>query len=408
MDTPREFEIIVYGASGFTGRLVAEYLIEQYGVNNDLKWAIGGRNRLKLESLRQELNASNLPIVIADSQDSEALSAMTQRTKIVCTTVGPYAKFGSKLVAVCIETITDYCDLTGEVQWMRQMIDAHHNNAKDRGVRIVHTCGFDSIPSDMGVYYLQNMAKEKFGRYCQYIKLRVKAIKGGMSGGTVASLNNVLTEAAKDKSIFDILQNPYGLNPPGEQHGPDSSDLDKVMFDKDFYVWICPFIMSVINTKVVRRSHALAGYPYGKDFQYDEAMLTGSGFGGKLKGLIMTGLTGLVMGSKPDSLIKRIMNALLPKSGEGPSREKRETGFFNISMLGKLSDGSLIKGKVTGDKDPGYGSTSGMLGESAVCLAKDKDKTPKVGGILTPSVAMADVLLIRLQENAGLKFEIIS
>ncbi len=402
MNKNKEFDIIIWGASGFTGRLVAEYLFKKYGINDTIKWAMGGRNQAKLEQVRAEVADDSVPLVIADSKDEASLDQMVQRTKVICTTVGPYAKYGSKLVAACVAHQTDYCDLTGEVQWMRRMIDQHHVSAKANGTKIVHTCGFDSIPSDMGVYFMQKEALAQTGQPAKQIKMRVKAMKGGMSGGTYASLSNVLAEAREDKSIYGVLINPYSLNPKGEDNGPDKRDLQSIVYDKEAKSWIFPFIMAGINTKVVRRSNALAGYPYGKNFRYDEAMMSGDGFKGRLKGTLTALPIGLVMSAKPGTFLKKMIDKRLPKPGEGPSKTTRESGFYNFKFFTRLEDNSLVVGKVTGDMDPGYGSTSKMLAESAICLAKDN--IPDVSGVLTPSVAMGDALLKRLQDNAGLTF----
>jgi short subunit dehydrogenase-like uncharacterized protein len=404
--TNKIYDVIVWGASGFTGRLVAEYLYKQYGVGDQLKWAMAGRNEEKLLQVRGEIGNSNIPIIIADSRNKMSLDAMTAQTKVICTTVGPYALYGSELVASCIANKADYCDLSGEVQWMRKMIDIYHEEAVKEGVRIVHTCGFDSIPSDMGVFYLQKMSKNKFNAYCHHIRFRLKAAKGGFSGGTYASLNNVLVEAEKDKSIMDILTNPYGLNPDPRYKGPDFPDLRTVVYDNVIDSWITPFVMAAINTKVVRRSHALAAFPYGEDFRYDEAIMTGKGLGGRLKAFGNAAGLGFLMAAKPGSLMKKVVDKFLPDPGEGPDKEARENGFFNINLYGTAMNGQTIVANVKGDKDPGYGSTSKMLGESAVCLALDKKMTPITSGILTPSVAMGDVLLNRLQENAGLTFSL--
>ena len=402
----KEFDIIILGATGFTGRLVAEYLFKKYGVNDSIKWAMGGRNQTKLEQVRAEVADESVPLVVADSMDEASLNAMLKRTKVMCTTVGPYAKYGSKLVAACVANKVDYCDLTGEVQWIRQMIDANHEAAKANGTKIVHTCGFDSIPSDMGVYFTQKAAKAKTGLPSNQIKMRVKAFKGEMSGGTVASLNNVLEEAQKDKSIYEILLNPYGLNPEGERSGPDKKDLQSVVYDKPIKSWIYPFVMASINTKVVRRSNALMDYAYGKDFLYDEAVMSGDGIGGRFKGLASAATMGIVMMAKPGSLLKKGVDMVLPKPGEGPNKEKRENGFYNLRFYATLDDNSTLVTKVTGDMDPGYGSTSKMLAESAFCLAKDN--LPAIGGALTPSTAMGDALLKRLEDNAGLTFEVMN
>jgi len=403
MTENKELDIVVWGASGFTGKLVAEYLFKKYAPGNSINWAIAGRNQTKLEKIRSEIADESIPIIIADSQDELSLNEMVQRTKVMCTTVGPYAKYGSKLVAACVKHKTDYCDLTGEVQWMRHMIDQHQETAKANGTKIVHACGFDSIPSDMGVYFMQKSAMAKTGKPAKQIKMRVRAFKGGLSGGTYASLTNVLAEARADKSIYSTLLNPYGLNPKGEDSGPDKPDLQSVIYDKTAKSWIYPFIMAGINTKVVRRSNALSDYLYGKDFRYDEAVLSGDGLKGRVKGISSTLPLALMM-LKPDSFIKKMIDKKLPKPGEGPGKAARENGFYNLKFFVMLQDDKIVIGKVTGDMDPGYGSTSKMLAESAICLAKDD--LPDTSGVLTPAIAMGDKLLQRLQNNAGLTFEL--
>jgi short subunit dehydrogenase-like uncharacterized protein len=406
MPKSREFDVIIWGASGFTGRLVAEFYLKTYGLGGELKWAMAGRNEAKLKSVRSELGDDSIPIFVADSHDKKSLAELVAKTKVICTTVGPYALYGNELVAACVEAGTDYCDLAGETQWIRRMIDQHHEAAQKSGARIVHCCGFDSIPSDMGTFFLQNYAFEKTGDYAQHVKMRLKSAKGGFSGGTYASMSNVMAEADKDPDIYKVLFNPYGLNPLGAMKGKDKADLKSVKKDPDVGGFIMPFIMAAINTRVVRRSHALSGFPYGEDFMYDEAMISGKGLSGRLKGY--AGLLGLaaMMAGKPGGLYKRVLDKFFPAPGEGPSKEERETGFWNFTIVGIMKDGSRIKGKVAGDRDPGYGSTSKMLGESAACLALDKDKSPSVTGVLTPSVAMGGALLSRLQEKAGLEFVI--
>ena len=401
MNPTKEFDIIVWGASGFTGRLVATYLFKQYGVQGDLKWAMAGRNQEKLAAVRAEVADSSVPIVVADSNDEASLKAMILRTKVVCTTVGPYVTYGSNLVAACVTHGAHYCDLAGEVQWMRQMIDKHHEEALANGVKIVHTCGFDSIPSDMGVYFTQKEALAQKGQRAKRIRMRVAGMRGGLSGGTYASLSKVLEEAMQDKEIYKVLVNPYGLNPKDKQEGGDHPDLQKVIFDPTSKSWIGPFIMAGINTKVVRRSNALSGYAYGNDFRYDEATMSGKGFKGRLKGN-MSALPLILMTAKPGSILKRIANRMFPKPGEGPTKDQRENGFYSLRFYATLEDGTTALGKVTGDKDPGYGSTSKMLGEAAVCLAKDS--LPEISGVLTPSTAMGDALLDRLEKHAGLTF----
>lgn len=403
----RNYEVIVWGATGFTGKLVAEYLLKQYGIGEQLNWAIAGRNQTKLEQVRSDLGAESLPIIVADSQDKTSLSAMVEQTKVICTTVGPYAKYGDLLVECCVEQGVNYCDLTGEVQWMRRTIDQHHETAQKNKAKIVHCCGFDSIPSDMGVYFLQKQAQEKWQSYAQQVKFRLKAASGGFSGGTLASLDNVLLEVAQNPSLqSEVIDNPYGLNPRNAQEGNDVKDLETALYDEDFKAWVSPFVMATINTKVVRRSHALAGFPYGKDFLYEEATLSGEGLFGRFSANTMAFVMGAM--TAPNSILKSFAKPFLPKPGQGPSKQQRESGFFKVLLLGKSQDGAKqITIKVTGDKDPGYGSTSKMLAESAVCLAKDQAQLPDNFGVITPSTAMGDALLERLQANAGLEFSLI-
>ncbi len=403
MTQDKEFDIIIWGATGFTGRLVAEYIFNKYGVNQSVKWAMAGRNLNKLKTVRDEIADENIPLIQANSNDEVSLNEMVRQTKVICTTVGPYAKFGSKLVAACVENQVDYCDLTGEVQWMRKMIDKHHETAKMNGTKIVHTCGVDSIPSDLGVYFVHKEANKRTGSPAKQIRMRVAGFSGGISGGTFASLNNVMKEAKADKAIYKVLANPYGLNPEGEQTGNDKRDLSKVIYDKATNLWVYPFIMAAINTKVVRRSNALSGYKYGKDFRYDESMIGGKGFSGKMKAYLSGAVLALLFAGKEGSFLKRIVNQVLPSPGEGPDKKTRENGFYKFKFFTTLADDSKMLGVVIGDKDPGYGSTCKMLAESAICLAQDD--LPNIGGCLTPSIAMGDKLLERLKRNAGLTFE---
>ena len=280
------------------------------------------------------------------------------------------------------------------------MIDKYHSKAKENKIKIINSCGFDSIPSDMGVFYSQKNLFEKTGKYANIINMRVAGAKGGISGGTYNSLSNVLEEARVDKEVRKTLTNPYGLNPIGKQNGPDKTDLQTVIFDKISNSWIAPFVMAGINTKIVRRSHALIDFKYGSDFSYDEATLSGKGVLGQVKGYLSL-IPIFLATRKKGSFIKNIVDYILPKSGEGPSQKTRISGYYNLRFYLTQQD-KIYLSKVIGDMDPGYGSTSKMLAESAVCLALDK--TPETYGILTPSVALGNPLLKRLQENAGLTF----
>jgi short subunit dehydrogenase-like uncharacterized protein len=404
----RQYDIVVWGASGFTGRLVAEYLAGEYSTAEHLRWALGGRDRDRLESVRSTLGVapSDLPIVVADSFDSEAMLDLARCTRVVVTTVGPYAKYGSALVEACVDSGTHYCDLAGEVQWMRTMIDRFHSRAQGSGARIVHSCGFDSIPSDIGVWFLQRKARELHGEPLSEVKLLVRVMKGGASGGTFASMMNALEESHRDRDVARILVDPYGLNPDGARSGSDGSDQTGVEFHSDSGSWTAPFVMAGVNTRIVRRTNALLGYPYGRDFRYSEATSTGRGPGGWLKAVSMTaGLGGFMLLSAFPPGRSFLSQRVLPKPGQGPSRERREAGFFKLLLVGRVADGSLMRATVSGDRDPGYGSTSKMLAESAVCLAKDE--LPCAGGFWTPASAMGDILLKRLVSKAGLSFELI-
>ena len=401
----RKYDIVVWGASGFTGRLVVEYLHRQYTNGGDLAWAIAGRNEQKLQQVLSELSiTNNAPdILLADSHDADSLQQLTRSTKVVLTTVGPYALYGSELVGACVENGTHYCDLSAEIHWLRQMMDKHQSAAENSGARIVHACGFDSIPSDLGVQFLQQHAISEFGAPCTRINLFVKAIKGGGSGGTIASGLNALDESRKNKDAARVMIDPYSLNPEGERQGPDGRDQRGVEYNELIDSWTAPFVMAIINMRIVRRSNALMDYAYGKDFEYAESMLTGHGAMGWLKSAGMTaGMGGFILASSFSLSRSLLIDKLIPKPGEGPGKTERENGFFNLVLVGQLSDGTLLKARVTGDRDPGYGSTSKMLSESAVCLAKDD--VPVGGGFWTTASAMGDLLRQRMIDNAGLTF----
>ncbi|MEH6586334.1 MAG: saccharopine dehydrogenase NADP-binding domain-containing protein [Halioglobus sp.] len=400
-----EFEVVLWGATGFTGALVARHLVETYG--DGLRLALAGRNVSKLETLREQLGRPDLPLIEADSNDRSSLDKMVARTRVVCTTVGPYATYGTELLAACAAAGTDYCDLTGEVQWMERTIDHHLEGARNSGARIVHTCGFDSIPSDLGTYFLQQAMHDEFGEYADQVKSRVGKFSGSASGGTVASMMHMFEEAVGDHAVREAMTNPYSLNPKGERSGPDQPDRNKAEYDEDFQQWSSTFVMAAINTRVVRRSNALAGYPYGKDFMFSERMLTGKGGQGKRKAAAVSmggQLTPVVMAVKP---LRKLAARFLPSPGEGPSPEAQLKGHFELFFHGVNSaSGNSLKARVHGDRDPGYGATSRMLGEAAVCLARDD--LACAGGIWTPATAMGDKLITRLQQSAGMGFELIA
>ena len=402
----REYDIVVWGASGFTGRLVVEYLHDRYK-NDDVRWAIAGRNKQKLQQVLDGLSIqSHAPdILVADSHDAESLQRLVRSTKVVLTTVGPYALYGSELVGACVENGTHYCDLSAEVYWLRQMMDQHQAAAEKSGARIVHACGFDSIPSDLGVQFLQEHAVSEYGAPCTRINLFVKAMRGGGSGGTIASGLNALDEGRKNREAARVMIDPYSLNPEGARQGPDGRDQRGMEHNELVDSWTAPFVMAIINMRIVRRSNALMDYAYGKDFSYAESMLTGQGPQGWLKSAGMTtGIGGFILASSFSLSRSLLIDKLIPKPGEGPGKTERENGFFNMLLVGQLNDGQIIKARVTGDRDPGYGSTSKMLSETAVCLAKDD--IPVGGGFWTTASAMGGLLRQRMVDNAGLTFTI--
>lgn len=400
----REFDIIIWGATGFTGALVAEYLAETQGTGGRLRWALGGRSEDKLQQLQARLQASQpgkpLPIVVADSTDPASLQDMVQRTRVVCSTVGPYAKYGTPMVAACATTGTDYCDLTGEVQWMARVIPEYQAAAEASGARLVHCCGFDSIPSDMGTWFLQQRMLEHHATAAHRVKARVGRTRGSASGGTIASMLEVLDEAKRDRAVRKLLTDPYALCPPGST-GLDGPDQAGARYDSDFKQWTSPFIMAAINGRVVRRSHWLLGKPWGEDFQYDESQLCSS----RAQALRNTLAIGAAMVGLATSPGRKLLGGFLPKPGEGPSREQREAGHYELFFHGiHPSARELdVRVRVAGQLDPGYGSTSRMLAEAACCLAQDPLTID--GGFWTPASGLGEHLLQRLSDNAGMTFE---
>ncbi len=403
-----EFDLVLMGATGFTGRLVAKHLLARHGVDGNLKWALAGRNLEKLGQVRSSLgdDATALPLIEADSHDRTSLDAMVGRTRLVLTTVGPYALHGQPLVAACAESGTDYCDLTGEVPFMREVIDANEAAARASGARIVHCCGFDSIPSDLGVWALQQAAMERFGKPLNRVRLRVKAVKGALSGGTFASMLNIVEQARKDPQTARILKNPYSICPPEHRKGERQPYVGGPKFDPVLKSWTAPFIMAAINTRVVHRANSLQNFTYGHDFRYDEAVLTGPGFGGRVKAITVSlGMGAFALGASLRPTRALLGRFVLPKPGEGPSRAKREAGFFNIVIAGETGDGESLRLRVRGDRDPGYGATSRMIGEAAVLLGETPHETTP-GGFWTPATALGQPLIERLGEHASVTFEV--
>jgi short subunit dehydrogenase-like uncharacterized protein len=387
-----KFDIVVYGATGFTGQLVAEYLAAHYKGDGNLKWAMAGRSKDKLAAVRDAIGApADTPLIVADASDPASLKAMVDQTGSVISTVGPYQLYGSELVAACAASGTDYFDLCGEPVWMRQMIDAHEATAKSTGVRIVFSCGFDSLPFELGVFFCQESAKKAFGAPVSRVKGRVRDMSTTISGGTAASFKATFAAAAKDLSLVASLQNPFVLTPGFE--GPKQPRGNKPVLDEDLGSWTAPFVMATINTRNVHRSNMLMNFPYGKDFVYDEMVLTGQGEQGEANAKRLVA-----------AVNAERMGGGGPKPGEGPSKEERENGFYDLLFVALAPDQRQVRVAVRGDRDPGYGSTSKMISECAICLLRDTPEVP--AGIWTPGAAMGNKLIKRLVDHAGLTFEV--
>lgn len=377
-----DFDIVLFGATGFTGGLVAEYLARR--PDHGARWAIAGRSAAKLAAVGTALGV-DVPALVVDGTDEAALRAMCGRTRVVISTVGPYQLHGSALIAACAATGTSYVDLCGEPAWMRRMIDAHHDEARRSGARIVFSCGFDSIPFDLGVLTVQEAAQARFGTPVPRVKARVRRMHGGFSGGTAASLKATLAAAARQPSLLGLLTDPFALCPG--HAGPHQPTGLIPEYDTTLATWVAPFIMAPINTKNVHRSNFLLGQPWG-DLVYDEMVVTGLGDLGKTAAEALAKLNPFA-GDKG------------PKPGEGPSKEERDAGHFDILFAGLMRDGARIDAVVTGDTDPGYGCTSKMLAESALCLIHD---VAGAGGIWTPGALMGAALRERLRAHAGMTF----
>lgn len=402
-----QYDIVVFGATSFVGKILCRYLVDTFG--KDLKWAAAARSIEKLEALKADLGAAGrkLPTIVADAADEASLKAMCDQARVIISTVGPYALYGEPLVKVCAETGTDYCDLTGEVQWIKRMIDKYEETAKTSGARIVPCSGFDSIPSDLGVYFLQQQARERFGVPCNKVKMVVWKFKGGASGGTAASLLNAVSEAASDPKVRKMMGNPYGICPPDYQPGIRQPDVRRPVKDDDFGVWLAPFVMAAINTRVVQRSHALQGQAYGENFTYMEAMSTGDGAMGAVKSAqVVAGMAALVGGAALGPT-RKLLARVFPEPGDGPSPEEQEAGFYDMRFHGTTANGDTLMVKVYGDRDPGYGSTAKMLGQAAACLAFDTPKDEYAGGFWTPASLYGERLIQRLEKDAGLSFELL-
>ncbi len=405
----REFDLVLFGATGFTGRLVAEYLAGRHAPG--LRWALAGRSEAKLKDVRAALaridaGLADLPLLVADAADAAALGAVAGRTRVVCTTVGPYGRYGATLVAACAEAGTDYCDLTGEVHFIRATIDAHQDRAAATGARIVHCCGFDSIPSDLGVLALHDHVTHA-GKKLARAHLVVLAMRGGMSGGTAGSMLDLAAGTRHDRALRSLLADPYALSPDRTRdRGPDGRDVNRVAFDQDAGVWTAPFVMAAINTRVVRRSNVLLDWAYGRDFRYDEVMGTGRGPQGLVAASAFTAGLGTLLALAASDVTRPLLARALPKPGEGPTEARRTRGFFKIAIYGTVEGDTSPRyiSRVTGKGDPGYGATARMLTESALHLVATAEGERR-GGVHTPASALGLQVIDRLRA-ADIGFEV--
>jgi len=403
------YDLIVFGASGFTGRLVADYLNRRYGVGGELSWAMAGRSAAKLAEVRAQIGApATLPLLVADAADPQALKQLVARARVVITTVGPYQRHGEALVRACAEVGTDYVDLCGEPGWMATMIPQLQGPAERSGARITFSCGFDSIPFDLGVLFLQDEALRRYGEPLTRVGGRVLVLKGGASGGTIASALASYEAMGRDPEQARLMADPFALTAvtPGFR-GPAQPDGEQAAFDEQAQAWSGPFVMAVINTKNVHRTNALRGHPWGRDFRYDERLLTGKGRQGERRARLLARSTWLqerLLGFAPTrALLRRFV---LPKPGEGPSPEQQRKGRYEIVFHGETADGRRLAARVKGQGDPGYGSTCKLISEAALCLLQDITRGMTPGGVWTPGAAMGMALVRRLQERAELSFAI--
>ena len=387
MSNLNKYDFVIYGATGFTGKLVVEYAINQYTNNNEISWAIAGRNNEKLEHVQEKYNLpSNIGKIVVDSNDQNSIDEMVSQTKCVLTTVGPYQLYGEKIIKTCISTGTDYVDLCGEPGFMHKIISECSAEAKETGARVVFSCGFDSIPFDLGVLFVQEEVMSKLSKYAPSVRGRVRGMNGEFSGGTAASMKATMAALQRDPELINVLLNPHALC-EGFQ-GIQQDDDSKPKYDEELDTWVAPFFMAPINTKNIHRSNKLMNHIYGENFKYNEMWIQGPGEEGKAAAEFIS-----------------TMNPLgdAPEPGDGPSRESRENGNYDVLFCADI-DGETIKASVSGDMDPGYGSTSKMITESAVCLVKDCEDL--VGGIYTPAASMGKKLIKRLESNAGLTFKL--
>ncbi len=395
----RELDVVVFGATGFVGKLLAAHLAEH--APDGVRIGLAGRSADRLATVRSALpaRAQDWPLLVADAQDPAALAALAGRTRVVATTVGPYARYGLPLVEACADAGTDYLDLTGEVLFVRQSIDRFHEVATRTGARIVHACGFDSVPSDLAVLLVAGQARADGEGELQDTVLHVVSMKGGVSGGTIDSARVQLEAMAADGSLKTLIDDPYSLSPDRSAEPDLGDERDRLSVGKDPELgrWTGPFVMAPFNTRVVRRSNALSGWSYGRRFRYREVM----GFGtSPLAPALAAGVTaGLAVGMAGMAFgpTRKVLDRLLPSPGEGPSEQARRNGHFRVEVVARTSTGARYTSTVAAKGDPGYAATAVMQGEAALCLALDRARLPEAAGVLTPATAMGTALADRLR-----------
>lgn len=402
MVAQRELDVVLFGATGFVGKLTAEYLAR--AAPDGVRVGLAGRSRNRLELLRAGLGerVAHWPLIVADSADHTSMADMAARATVVATTVGPYRKYGVPLVEACAQAGTHYADLTGEPLFMRETIDRFDGAARESGARVVHNCGFDSIPSDIGVLLLYEAAGEL--EDTTYV---VRRLKGGVSGGTVDSLRGTVDEARADRSLLKVLADPYALSPDraAEPDIGEEQDLRGVEYSDELHSWLAPFVMATINTRVVRRSNALQQWSYGRRFRYREVMACGDGAAGRVRALGTAAVIGGLTAGMAIPPVRSVLDRVLPDPGEGPKEELVRGGSYDIEIHARTPSGERWVCHVAAQGDPGYGATSVILGESALCLALDGERLPQRAGVLTPATAMGAVVAERLRA-AGQTFEV--
>jgi short subunit dehydrogenase-like uncharacterized protein len=407
----KSFDVVIFGATSFVGKLVVQHFLQVHGVGRSVSWAIAGRSLPKLQALKSSCgpSAADVPIVLADADDLDALKRMCEQTKVVITTAGPFVLYGDKLVQACAETGTDYCDITGETLWVAEMMKRYEQTAQRTGARLVHFCGFDSIPSDMGVHFLQREAMRRFKAPCTQVRLRVFHARGNPPGGTYATAIDFIGKAAKDKAFRDAMADPYLLCPPGHGLTQAQNEAYLPMYDKDFKQWTAAFVMAGINTRVVHRSHALSGQRYGAKFQYEEAILVGRSGLGWVGAYVVTGVMLTFVALAASSWTRPVLQRfLVPKPGQGSNLKSLQKCRFDVRLTGETAKGETVQVRLAGKGDPACYATSRMLAESGICLAQDISKSDKPGGFWTTASIFSDKLIDRLNRHGQMRFEVLS